>query len=67
MSTTPTTRKNGTVVVSALRDRAHFGKLLSRVDDERWSLVIEKRGTPKGVLLSIRYYVKLAAPEGCAT
>jgi hypothetical protein len=25
--------------------------------------VIEKRGTPKAVLLSIRDYVKLAAPE----
>jgi len=25
--------------------------------------VIEKRGTPKAVLLSIRDYIKLAAPE----
>jgi len=55
--------KNGTLVVSALRARAHFGKLLQRVDDERRSLVIEKRGTPKAVLLSIRDYVRLAAPE----
>jgi prevent-host-death family protein len=60
---TPTTDKNGTIVVSALRARASFGKLLRRVDDERRSLVIEKRGTPKAVLLSIRDYVKLAAPE----
>jgi prevent-host-death family protein len=59
----PTTRKNGTVVVSALHARANFGKLLRRVDDERRALVIEKRGTPKAVLLSIRDYVKLAAPE----
>src|SRR3984893_4829403 len=60
---TPTTGKNATIVVSALRARAHFGELLRRVDDERRSLVIEKRGTPKAVLLSIRDYVKLAAPE----
>jgi prevent-host-death family protein len=60
---TPTTAKNGTIVVSALHARAHFGKLLRRVDDERRSLVIEKRGTPKAVLLSIRDYVRLAAPE----
>ncbi len=60
---TPTPGKNGTMVVSALRARAHFGELLRRVDDERRSLVIEKRGTPKAVLLSIRDYVKLAAPE----
>src|SRR6201985_783635 len=60
---TPSTDKNGTIVVSALRARANFGKLLERVDDERRSLVIEKRGTPKAVLLSLRDYVKLAAPE----
>ena len=62
MATTPLS-KNGTIVVSALRARANFGKLLRRVDDERRSLVIEKRGVPKAVLLSIRDYVKLAAPE----
>lgn len=60
---TLTTDKNGTIVVSAMRARANFGKLLRRVEDERRSLIIEKRGTPKAVLLSIRDYVKLAAPE----
>ncbi len=55
--------KNESIVVSALRARANFGKLLRRVEDERRSLVIEKRGTPKAVLLSIRDYVRLAAPE----
>ena len=58
-----TTDKNGCIVVSALRARANFGKLLRRVADERRSLVIEKRGTPKAVLLSVRDYVKLATPE----
>jgi len=51
------------IVVSALNARSNFGKLLRRVDDERRSLVIEKRGTPKAILLSIRDYVRLAAPE----
>src|SRR6202035_5285986 len=60
---TLTTDKNGTIVVSALRARANFGKLLRRVEDERRSLVIEKRGTPRAVMLSIRDYVRLAAPE----
>jgi prevent-host-death family protein len=60
---TPTIDKTGSIVVSALSARANFGKLLDRVADERGSLVIEKRGTPKAVLLSIRDYVKLAAPE----
>ena len=62
MSTTSTTCNNGTIVISALRARANFGKLLNRVDDERCSLIIEKPGAPRAVLLSIRDYVKLAAP-----
>ncbi len=55
--------KTNSLVVSALDARANFGKLLGRVDTEQRSLVIEKRGTPRAVLLSIRDYVKLAAPE----
>jgi prevent-host-death family protein len=51
------------IVVSALRARTNFGKLLQRVENERRSLVIEKRGTPRAILLSIRDYVRLAAPE----
>lgn len=43
--------------------RSSFGKLLGRVDDEKRALIIEKRGTPKAVLLSIRDYVRLATPE----
>ncbi|HKQ86832.1 MAG TPA: type II toxin-antitoxin system Phd/YefM family antitoxin [Candidatus Acidoferrales bacterium] len=52
-----------TVVVTALQARTNFGKLLRRVENERRSLVIEKRGTPRAVLLSIRDYIRLAAPE----
>jgi prevent-host-death family protein len=54
---------NNVTIVSALRARANFGALLSQVEDESRSLVIEKRGTPRAVLLSLRDYVKLAAPE----
>src|SRR5258706_14884025 len=57
------TDKNESIVVSALSVRSGFGKLLRRVEDERRSVVIEKRGTPKAVLLSIRDYVRLAAAE----
>ena len=57
------TDKNESIVVSALAARSGFGKLLRRVEDDHCSLVIEKRGTPRAVLLSIRDYVKLAAPE----
>ena len=54
---------NNNIVVSALSARTGFGKLLRRVEGEHRSLVIEKRGTPRAVLLSIRDYVRLAAPE----
>jgi len=54
---------NNVMVVSALSARANFGRLLNDVEGERRSLVIEKRGTPRAVLLSLRDYVKLAAPE----
>ena len=49
--------------MSTLRARTSFGQLLRRVEDERRSVVIEKRGTAKAVLLSIRDYVRLATPE----
>lgn len=59
----PINQKDASIVVPALRARANFGRLLRRVEDECRSLVIEKRGTPRAVLLSIRDYVRLAAPE----
>ncbi len=55
--------KAESIVVSALSVRNGLGKLLRRVEDEHRSLVIEKRGTPRAVLLSIRDYVRLASPE----
>ena len=54
---------NNSIIVTALDARTNFGKLLRRVENESRSLVIEKRGTPRAVLLSIRDYVRLAAPE----
>jgi len=60
---TVSARRNDSIVVSALSARSNFGKLLRRVDVERRSLVIEKRGTPTAVLMNLRDYVKLAAPE----
>ena len=56
-------RIDRTTTISALRLRSSLGRILQRVESENRSLVIEKRGTPKAVLLSIRDYVLLAAPE----
>ena len=57
------TAKNASVVVSALHARTHFGRLLRQIEAERRSLVIEKRGRPRAILMGIRDYVRLAAPE----
>jgi prevent-host-death family protein len=54
---------NDGIVVTAMDARANFGKLLRRGEEEGRSLVIEKRGSPRAVLVSIRDYVRLAAPE----
>ncbi|MGC2793580.1 MAG: type II toxin-antitoxin system Phd/YefM family antitoxin, partial [Candidatus Sulfotelmatobacter sp.] len=51
------------IVVTALDARANFGKLLRRVQEGGQSVVIEKRGRPRAVLLSLRDYVRLAVPE----
>src|SRR5258706_15492619 len=59
----PNTATKQIIVIPALRARSNFGKLLNRVDKESCSLVIEKRGAPRAILLSIRDYVRLAAPE----
>ncbi len=58
-ATTPKSRASS---VSALTLRSNLGKILRRIDTEG-SLVIEKRGRPSAVLLNLRDYVKLAAPE----
>lgn len=57
------TAAKSSIVISALRARSNFGRLLNQIDKESRSLVIEKRGTPRAILLSIRDYVRLAAPE----
>jgi prevent-host-death family protein len=54
---------NDGIVVTALDARTNFGKLLRRVEDEGRSVVIEKRGRPRAVLLSVRDYVRLAVLE----
>ncbi|HUI41285.1 MAG TPA: type II toxin-antitoxin system Phd/YefM family antitoxin [Terriglobia bacterium] len=61
----PLRKKAGSlaIVVSALRARSQFGRILDRVERERRSFVVEKRGSPKAIILSVADYVRLAAPE----
>lgn len=50
-------------VVPALEARTQFGRILKLVERERRSFVVEKRGSPKAIILSVADYIKLAAPE----
>ena len=50
-------------VISALTARNRFGKILDEVDIQRRSFVVEKRGSPKAIILGVQDYIKLAAPE----
>jgi prevent-host-death family protein len=50
-------------VVPALVARTQFGRILQQVERERRSFVVEKRGSPKAIILSVADYIKLAAPE----
>jgi prevent-host-death family protein len=50
-------------VISALTARSQFGQILEAVDKHRRSFVIEKRGSPKAILVGIQDYIRLAAPE----
>ena len=60
---TPKANKSEIVIISALRARGNFAKLPSRVENDRHSLIVEKRGTPRAVLLGLQDYLRLAAPE----
>jgi prevent-host-death family protein len=50
-------------VVPALVARTQLGRILREVERERRSFVVEKRGSPKAIILSVADYIKLAAPE----
>ncbi|OGE80707.1 MAG: prevent-host-death family protein [Candidatus Doudnabacteria bacterium RIFCSPHIGHO2_12_FULL_48_11] len=50
-------------VISALTARNKFGQILKQVEKDRRSFVVEKRGSPKAVILSIMDYLKSRAPE----
>jgi prevent-host-death family protein len=59
----PKTNQSEVLTISALRARTNFGKPLSRAEKNHYSLIIEKRGTPRAVLIGLQDYVRLAAPE----
>jgi prevent-host-death family protein len=58
-----TSPHNASTVISALAARSRLGQLLERVNRGRHCYIIAKRGIPQAILLGIKDYVRLAAPE----
>lgn len=50
-------------VVSALTARTQFGQILRRVKTKNERFVVDRRGEPQAVIMSMKDYVDLVAPE----
>jgi prevent-host-death family protein len=54
---TPTSR-----VVSARTARARLGQILRRVKDGKERILIERRGQPEAIVMSVEDYISVVAP-----
>ena len=52
-----------TKVISALTARTQLGQIMRRANRERARFVVGKRGEPQIVIMGIRDYIKIIAPE----
>ena len=52
-----------TKVVSALTARTQFGQIMSRAKKENTRFIVDKRGEPQVVIMSIKDYLETFAPE----
>ena len=50
-------------VVSALTARTQFGQIIRRVKEKNERFVVDRRGEPQGVIMSIKDYVDTIAPS----
>jgi prevent-host-death family protein len=60
MATTPNSVPK---VVSALAARTQFGQIMRRARTENARFIVDKRGEPQVVIMSIRDFIKTIAPE----
>ena len=52
-----------TTVVSAVEARIQFGQLLRRVKNNNERFVIDRRGEPQAIIMSLDDYIDAIAPE----
>ena len=50
-------------VVSALTARTQFGQILKRVKNNNERFVIDRRGEPQAIIMSLSDYIDTIAPE----
>ena len=49
-------------VVSAVTARTQFGQIIRRVKEKNERFVVDRRGEPQAVIMSIKDYLDIAAP-----
>ena len=52
-----------TNIVSAVEARTQFGQILRRVNKNKERFVVDRRGEPQAVIMSMQDYVDVVAPE----
>jgi prevent-host-death family protein len=52
-----------TNIVTAVQARTQFGQILRRVNKNKERFVVDRRGEPQAVIMSMQDYVDLVAPE----
>ena len=54
-------------VISALTARTQLGQILKRAGEGDERFMVDRRGQPSVIIMSIRDYIKNIAPPSCAT
>ena len=49
-------------VVSALTARTQFGQILKRVSQKNERFIVDRRGEPEAIIMSLRDYINTIAP-----
>lgn len=55
-------RKPVSRVVSALTARTQFGQILKRVSQKNERFIVDRRGEPKAIIMSLKDYIDTIAP-----
>jgi prevent-host-death family protein len=63
LRTTVKAPKHTTNVVSALTARTHFGQIMRRATEKNERFVVDRRGEPSVIIMSVKDYTDTIAPS----